>query len=167
MDAYLSEIDAITKTTKYNELVLLDGSSTTTKFNIGDEANSSLSISLVDSDSVALNLSATSGVSEFTSGRVTSFNYSSNLAANDILINGENALAATLTSNLTSGNNTATALATAINANSSNHGAVATGFNSLTSSVISNLSMSDTFTINSNTISTLSLIHISEPTRPY
>ena len=110
-------------------------------------------ISLVDSDSVALNLSATSGVSEFTSGRVTSFNYSSNLAANDILINGENALAATLTSNLTSGNNTATALETAINANSFNHGAVATGFNSLTSSVISNLSMSDTFTINSNTIS--------------
>jgi len=154
VDAYLSEIDAITKTTKYNELFLLDGSSTTAKFNIGNEANSSLSISLIDSDSVALNLSATSGVSEFTSGRVTSFNYSSNLAANDILINGENALAATLTSNLTSGNNTATALATAINANSSNHGAVATGFNSLTSSVISNLSMSDTFTINSNTIST-------------
>ena len=153
VDAYLSEIDAITKTTKYNELVLLDGSSTTAKFNIGNEANSSLSISLIDSDSVALNLSATSGVSEFTSGRVTSFNYSSNLAANDILINGENALAATLTSNLTSGNNTATALATAINANSSNHGAVATGFNSLTSSVISNLSMSNTFTINSNTIS--------------
>ena len=37
--------------------------------------------------------------------------------------------------------------------NSSNHGAVATGFNSLTSSVISNLTMSNTFTINSNTIS--------------
>ena len=75
-----------------------------------------MSISLVDSDSVALNLSATSGVSEFTSGRVTSFNYSTNLAANDILINGENALAATLTSDLRSGNNTAAALATAINA---------------------------------------------------
>ena len=82
-----------------------------------------------------------------------SFNYSTNLAVNDILINGENALAATLTSNLSSGNNTATALATAINANSTSHGAVATAFNSLTSSVISSLSMSNTFTINTNTIS--------------
>ncbi len=154
VDAYLSEIDTITTNTKYNDIILLDGSTSSASFNIGDDAASSLSISLVDSDSVALNLSATSGVSEFTSGRVTSYNYSSsNLAANDILINGENALAATLSTDLTSGNNTATALATAINANSNTHGATASGFNSLTSAVISNLSMSNTFTINSNTIS--------------
>ena len=154
VDAYLSEIDTITTNTKYNDIILLDGSTSSASFNIGDDAASSLSISLVDSDSVALNLSATSGVSEFTSGRVTSYNYSSsNLAANDILINGENALAATLSTDLTSGNNTATALATAINANSNTHGATASGFNSLTSAVISNLSMSNTFTINSDTIS--------------
>jgi len=153
VDAYLTEIDTITKTTKFNDITLLDGSTNSASFNIGDESNSSLSISLVDSDSVALSLSATSGVSEFTSGRVTSFNCTTNLAANDILINGENALAATLTSNLSSGNNTATALATAINANSASHGAVATAFNSLTSSVISSLSMTNTFTINTNTIS--------------
>ena len=153
IDAYLDEIDTITKTTKFDDLILLDGSKNSVNFNIGVDANSSLSISLVDSDSIALNLSATSGVSEFTSGRVTSFNYSSNLAANDILINGENALAATLTSDLTTGNNTAAALATAINANSLNHGAVASGFNSLTSSIVSSFTMSNTFTINSNTIS--------------
>ena len=153
VDAYLTEIDTITKTTKFNDIKLLDGTTASASFNIGSASDSSLSISLVDSDSVALNLSATSGVSEFTSGRVTAFNYTTNLAANDILINGENALAATLTSNLSSGNNTATALATAINANSTSHGAVATAFNSLTSSVISSLSMSNTFTINSNTIS--------------
>ena len=153
VDAYLTEIDNITTTTKFNDVKLLDGTTTSASFNIGYASNSSLLISLVDSDSVALKLSATSGVSEFTSGRVTAFNYSTNLAVNDILINGENALAATLTSNLTSGNNTATALATAINANSSSHGAVASAFNSLTSSVISSLSMSNTFTINSNTIS--------------
>ena len=153
VDAYLSEIDSITTSTKFNNITLLDGSTASANFNIGDQSNSSLSISLVDSDSVALSLSATSGVAEFTSGRVTSFNYSSNLAVNDILINGKNALATTLSTDLTSGNNTATALATAINANSSNHGAVATGFNSLTSSVISSLSMSNTFTINTNTIS--------------
>ena len=153
VDAYLTEIDTITTTTKFNDIKLLDGTTASASFNIGSASDSSLSISLVDSDSVALNLSATSGVSEFTSGRVTAFNYTTNLAANDILINGENALAATLTSNLSSGNNTATALATAINANSTSHGAVATAFNSLTSSVISSLSMSNTFTINSNTIS--------------
>ena len=153
VDAYLTEIDTITTSTKFNDIKLLDGTTASASFNIGSASDSSLSISLVDSDSVALNLSATSGVSEFTSGRVTAFNYTTNLAANDILINGENALAATLTSNLSSGNNTATALATAINANSTSHGAVATAFNSLTSSVISSLSMSNTFTINSNTIS--------------
>ena len=154
IDAYLTEIDSITTNTKYNDIILLDGSTTSVSFNIGEEPASSLSISLIDSDSVALNLSATSGVAEFTSGRVTGYNYnSSNLAANDILINGENALAATLSTDLTSGNNTAAALATAINANTNTHGATASGFNSLTSAVISSLSMSNTFTINSNTIS--------------
>ena len=66
IDAYLKEIDTITSNTKFNDLILLDGSTATAKFNIGDETTSSLSIELVDSDSVALNLSATSGVSEFT-----------------------------------------------------------------------------------------------------
>ena len=112
IDAYLAEIDAITKTTKFDEIILLDGSKSSVDFNIGEDATSTLSINLIDSDSVALNLSATSGVSEFTSGRVTGFNYSTNLAANDILINGENALAATLTSDLRSGNNTATSCLT-------------------------------------------------------
>ncbi len=153
VDAYLAEIDSITLATKYNNLKLLDGSSSKVSFNIGEDNNSKLDIDLIDSDSTALGLSATSGVKEFTSGRVTSFNYSSNLAANDILINGENALAATLTSDLTSGNNTAAALATAINANTGSHGAVASAFNKLTSTAISSLNMSNTFTINSNTIS--------------
>ena len=154
IDAYLKEIDSITTTTKFDEITLLDGSIATAKFTIGDGSDSVLLIELVDSDSVALNLSATSGVSEFTSGRVTGFNYnSSNLAANDILINGENALASTLNTNLSSGNNTAAALETAINANTVTHGSTANAFNSLTSSVISNLNMTDTFTINSNVIS--------------
>ena len=154
IDAYLKEIDSITTSTKFDNIILLDGSTATAKFTIGDEENSALSIELVNSDSVALNLSATSGVSEFTSGRVTGFNYNSaNLAVNDILINGENALASTLNTNLSSGNNTAAALETAINANTVTHGATSTAFNSLTSSVIANLNMSDTFTVNSNTIS--------------
>ena len=154
VDAYLSEIDSITLATKFNEIKLLDGSTSKITFNIGEDKNSILEIELTDSDSVALGLSATSGVKEFTSGRVSSFDYSSNnLAVNDILINGENALASTLNSDLTSGNNTAKALMTAINDNTGTHGAVATAFNKLTSSAVANLSMSDTFTINGDVIS--------------
>lgn len=153
VDAYLSEIDNITKSIKFNDLKLLDGSTKKVTFMIGDEKDSLLSINLKDSDSSALSLSSISGVKEFTSGRVLSFNYSSsNLAANEIKINGQNALAATLSSDLTSGNNTAAALETAINANSNTHGSVASAFNKLTSAAKSTLSMSNTFTINGDTV---------------
>ncbi len=154
IDAYLTEIDSLTKLIKFNTTKLLDGSTDNVSFLVGENKDDNISITLVKSDSSALGLSGASGVKEFTSGRVTSFNYSSNLAASDIKINGQNALAATLTSDLTSGNNTATALVTAINANSNNHGATATGFNKLTSAAKNSLSMSNTFTINTNVIST-------------
>ena len=153
VDAYLSEIDNITKSIKFNDLKLLDGSIKKVTFMIGDEKDSLLTINLKDSDSSALSLSSISGVKEFTSGRVVSFDYSStNLAANEIKINGQNALAATLSSDLTSGNNTAAAIEAAINANSNTHGSVATAFNKLTSAAKSTLSMSNTFTINGDTV---------------
>ncbi len=153
IDAYLTEIDALTKLIKFNTIKLLDGSTGSVSFLVGENKDDNISINLVKSDSTALGLSGASGVKEFTSGRVTGFNYSSNLAASDIKINSQNALAATLTSDLTSGNNTATALVTAINANSNSHGATATGFNKLTSAAKSSLTMSNTFTVNTNVIS--------------
>ena len=153
IDAYLAEIDSITKLVKFNTTKLLDGSVDKVNFLIGENKDDNFTISLVRSDSTALDLSGSTGVKEFTSGRVTSYDYSSNLAASDIKINGQNALAATLTSDLTSGNNTAAALVTAINANSNSHGATATGFNKVISAAKSSLSMSDTFTINSSVIS--------------
>jgi len=153
INSYLTEIDSITSTIKFNTIKLLDGSSNNVTFLVGQSKDDTISIDLVKSDSTALGLSGSTGVKEFTSGRVTSFNYSSNLSASDIKINGQNALAATLTSDLTSGNNTAAALVTAINANSNTHGATATGFNKLISAAKSSLTMSDTFTINSNVIS--------------
>ena len=153
IDAYLNEIDALTKLINFNAIKLLDGSKDSVSFLVGENKEDNISINLVKSDSTALGLSGASGVKEFTSGRVTGFNYSSNLAASDIKINSQNALAATLSSDLTSGNNTATALVTAINANSNNHGATATGFNKLTSAAKSSLTMSNTFTINTNVIS--------------
>ena len=154
IDAYLAEIDALTKSVKFNTTTLLDGSTDKLSFLVGDNKDDNISISLVKSDSTALGLSGSSGVKEFTSGRVTGFTYnSSNLAASDIKINSQNALASNLTDNLSSGNNTAAALVTAINANSNSHGATATGFNKLTSAAKSSLSMSNTFTINTNVIS--------------
>ena len=153
IDAYLTEIDSLTKLIKFNTTNLLDGSKDKVSFLVGENKDDNITISLVKSDSTALGLSGASGVKEFTSGRVTGFNYSTNLAASDIKINGQNALAATLTSDLTSGNNTAAALVTAINANSNTHGATGTGFNKLTSAAKSSLSMSNTFTINTNVIS--------------
>ena len=153
VDAYLTEIDSLTKLIRFNTINLLDGSSSNVSFLVGESKDGNVTIDLVKSDSTALGLSGSSGVKEFTGGRVTSFNYSTNLLASDIKINSQNALAATLTSDLTSGNNTATALVTAINANSNIHGAEATGFNKLTSAAKSTLTMSDTFTINTNVIS--------------
>ena len=70
VDAYLTEVDNITKTIKFNDLILLDGSTSTVSFMIGEDKDSLLSISLKDSDSSALSLSSISGVKEFTSGRV-------------------------------------------------------------------------------------------------
>ena len=153
IDAYLKEIDSLTTITNFNTIKLLDGTVDKVSFMIGVGKESNFDINLVKSDSTALGLSGSSGIKEFSSGRVTSFNYSSNLATSDIKINGQNALAATLTSNLTSGNNTAAGLATAINANTNSHGAEANGFNKLISAAKSNLSMSNTFTINGNIIS--------------
>ena len=153
VDAYLAEIDSLTKITNFNTIKLLDGSTSKVSFIVGDSKDSQIDITLTKTDSTALGLSGASGVKEFTSGRVTAFNYSTNLVASDIKINSQNALAATLTSNLSSGNNTATALVTAINANSNTHGATATGFNKLNSAAINNLTMSNTFTINGDAIS--------------
>ena len=152
IDSYITEIDSITNLVKFNTIKLLDGSTDKASFLVGESKEDNIIIDLVKSNTTAIGLSGSSGVKEFTSGRVTSFNYSSNLAASDIKINGQNALASTLTSNLTAGNNTAAALVTAINANSNTHGATASGFNKLTSAAKNSLSMSNTFTINSDVI---------------
>ena len=154
INSYLTEIDSLTGMIKFNTIKLLDGTKDKVSFLVGETKDDIVSIDLVKSDSTALGLSGSSGVKEFTSGRVTGFTYnSSNLAASDIKINSQNALAANLTDNLSSGNNTAAALATAINANSNTHGATATGFNKLTSAAKSSLTMSNSFTINTNVIS--------------
>jgi len=153
IDAYLAEIDSLVKVTNFNAIKLLDGSTSKVSFMVGSDKDSNIDIILTKSDSTSLGLSGATGVKEFTSGRVTAFNYASaNLGASDIKINGQNAIASTLSDNLSSGNNTANALAVKINANSNSHGATATAFNKLTSAAKSTLTMSNTFTINTDVI---------------
>lgn len=153
IDAYLAEIDSLVKVTNFNAIKLLDGSTSKVSFMVGGDKDSNIDITLAKSDSTSLGLSGATGVKEFTSGRVTAFNYASaNLGASDIKINGQNAIASTLSDNLSSGNNTANALAVKINANSNSHGATATAFNKLTSAAKSTLTMSNTFTINTDVI---------------
>ena len=153
IDAYLAEIDSLVKVTNFNAIKLLDGSTSKVSFMVGGDKDSNIDINLTKSDSTSLGLSGATGVKEFTSGRVTAFNYASaNLGASDIKINGQNAIASTLSDNLSSGNNTANALAVKINANSNSHGATATAFNKLTSAAKSTLTMSNTFTINTDVI---------------
>ena len=77
INSYLTEIDSITSTIKFNTIKLLDGSSNNVTFLVGQSKDDTISIDLVKSDSTALGLSGSTGVKEFTSGRVTSFNYSS------------------------------------------------------------------------------------------
>ena len=62
---------------KFNNIKLLDGSTEKITFLIGTSKDETIEVTLTDSDSSALNLSAISGVKEFTSGRVAGINYNS------------------------------------------------------------------------------------------
>ena len=76
------------------------------------------------------------------------------IAAADIKINGFNALAADFATDLSVTTvNTAKSIADAINANTGVHGAEVNAFNTLTSDNMGTFSMSQTFTINGETVS--------------
>mgnify|MGYP007000190645 len=76
------------------------------------------------------------------------------IAAADIKINGFNALAADFTDDLTgSSTNTAKTIADAINANTGVHGAEVNAFNTLTSDDMGTFNMTQTFTVNGETVS--------------
>ena len=148
IDAYLTEIDSLTNVIAFNTIKLLDGSTDSVSFLVGENKDDNFSISLARSDSTALGLSGSSGVKEFTSGRVTGYNYSSNLAASDIKINGQNWTATDFDVSATSIDGAsqdfstiaalaanelqATAIAQKINENSGSHGVTATAFNEIT-----------------------------------
>ena len=155
VSALLSEIDKIATTTDFNGTKLLDGSKDQVHFQIGINATDALAVELEKSDSITLGLGGTSGVRTLTSNRLvkSGLDYSSNnLAKEDIKINGENALSANYTTDLSSSSAAAGALATAINLNTGVHGAVADAFNTVTSKAKGDFTMSGVFVVNNATV---------------
>ena len=127
MNQLLGEVDNISKTTNFNGLKLLDGSSKNIKLQTGVNAGDQISISMGDVSTKSLGLDGGAAAGVLTSGRVGTTNA---VATTDIKINGKDALASTFNASA----DTAKALAAAINANSANTGVTATASNSITSS---------------------------------
>ena len=157
VDALISELDSIAAKTNFNGVKLLDGSRNSVTFQTGIDSSDALNVALEKSDTNALGLKGGAFVNTFTSGRVTTTNYSAagaSLATGAIKINGENMLAGTtaLATNFTTDGNAATELAKLINNNTSVHGTVASAFNELTSLQKANFTMSETFKINGDLV---------------
>jgi len=157
VDALISELDSIAAKTNFNGVKLLDGSRESVTFQTGIDASDALNVALEKSDTTALGLKGGAFVNTFTSGRVTTTDYSAagaSLATGAIKINGENMLAGTtaLATNFTTAGNAATELAKLINNNTSVHGAVASAFNELTSLQKATFTQSAQFQINGDLI---------------
>lgn len=150
IDALTAEVDSIAKNANFNGVALLDGSSSSVKFQAGINASDSLEVNLTKADAAALSLSGASyGTSKLTSERFTLADLQT--VENDFVkINGQDAIAADDFGDQSTGS--ATAVATLINANTAVHGAKATAFNSFTSRAVGDFSMTTSFTINTATI---------------
>ena len=152
--ALTAEIDNIAGNTNFNGVNLLDGSSKSVSFQTGISESDALEVALEKSDSKSLGLGGSEAARTLTSSRMTAYDFSStNITKTDIKLNGEDMFAAAF-----AGNGSATVkngvelLVTAINANTKKHGAVASGFNTVTSNLTDNFKMSTTFTINDHTV---------------
>jgi flagellin len=148
--ALVSEIDSIASTSNFNGLNLLNGKNSSVNFQTGIHASDALEVKLENSSSSALGLSGSTGVSKLTSERITLADNSA-VAVGDVKINGNNFLSATI-ADFSSSTEGAGAVADAINLQTGIHGAVASAFNEVKSTLQGSFAMSGTFTINGETI---------------
>jgi flagellin len=148
--ALTAEMDDIAKTTNFNGVNLLNGSNDSVTYQTGINASDNLEVKLGDASSRSLGLSGSNGVTTFTSERVVADD-KSGVAEGDVKINGKNMLSTAL-ADISSSTEAAGAVADAINLNTGVHGAVATAFNEVTSSIKATFVMSATFTVNTQTI---------------
>ena len=158
LDALADEIDAISSSTNFNGINLLDGSNASLSFQVGIQSDSALKVALTKADAATLGLNgASQGATKLTSERVSEVDMSG-VGKADIKLNGHNFIAANALGDY-SGGDTAlpTTLANLINANTSVHGAKATAYNSVTSAPVGDdFVMTASFTINSATIEVVS-----------
>jgi flagellin len=149
--ALTAEMDDIAKTTNFNGVDLLNGNNKNVTFQTGINATDFLTVGLKNASTASLGLAdGSNGVTTFTSERVVADD-KSGVAAGDVKINGKNMLSAAL-ADISSSTEAAGAVADAINLNTGVHGAVATAFNEVTSSIKATFVMSATFTVNTQTI---------------
>jgi len=151
VEALTAEMDDIASSTNFNGVNLLNGSTQSVSYQTGINASDSLSVKLNNASTESLGLTGgSSGVTKYTSERIAADDKSA-VVATDIKINGQNFLSATLATLATS-TEAAGAVADAINLNTGVHGAVATAFNEVTSSVKATFAQTATFTVNAQTI---------------
>ena len=120
----VAEVDGVSKSTTFNGVQLLDGSSKNVSLQIGTRATDQLSFGISAADAKSLGLQGFAVDGQLTTGRVGGVN---TLAVDDVLINGKAAFASVATAA------TAAALATAINTNTAQTNVKATAYNTLTS----------------------------------
>jgi len=120
----IAEVDGVSKSTTFNGVQLLDGSSKNVSLQIGTRATDNLSFGISAADAKSLGLQGFAVEGQLTTGRVGAVN---TLAVDDVMINGKAAFASVATAG------TAAALATAINTNTAQTNVKATAYNTLTS----------------------------------
>ena len=118
----VAEVNGVAATTSFNGIKLLDGSSKNVSLQTGTKAGDNINFSIGGTSAKDLGLNGYKVDGQLTTGRVGA---TSGLAVDDVLINGKAAFATAPTGN------SATALATAINTNTSNTNVKATAYNTL------------------------------------
>ncbi len=154
-----SELQRIATTTSFNGRNLLDGTFTAQSFQVGAEANQTISVTVDNMQSTSLgryshtgeNTSAQDGTGSTTAAAATAAGNNS-IATQTLTITGEAAADVTVTAGDTAG-----AVAAAINAQASTTGVNATATTSVT---LDNLSASDNITFSLGTGGTLSSISV-------
>ncbi len=140
-----SQIDTISKTTNFNGINLLDGSSKSVTLQTGTNASETTAVSFGSTSSKDLGLSSGGAAGQVTTGRVTAAGGS--VAVGDLTFNGVAAFASAPT--ITD----AKTLVTAINANSTATGVTATAYNQVSGTTPTGSSWADgELTINGNAV---------------
>jgi len=147
--ALTDEINDIANNTNFNGVKLLDGTNSSIDFQVGVNATDALNVKLEGANSTDLGLGGSSGANELTSGRIV-LGTLNNMAIDAVKINGQNALSAQIVTTASTTNGVKI-IADGINLNTSNHGAVATGFNRIVGAEMGDdFSMTSTVAITSD-----------------